>query len=127
MDSNFRSLTAEDRAISRRRSALQGSRPLVTGTEVSGPLSSEASGASCVVNVTFTPTSTGNKTGTLAIRTNGSPTTFNVALTGTGTSPTPVLALSPTRATLTCSTPYGGPVYTSIAASNTGTATVTLP
>ena len=49
MDSNFRSLTAEDRAISRRRSALQGSRPVVTGTEVGGPLSSEASGASCVI------------------------------------------------------------------------------
>ena len=34
MDSTFRPLTAEDRAISRRRAALQGSRPLVTGTEM---------------------------------------------------------------------------------------------
>ena len=83
-------------------------------------------GLSCTINVTFTPSTTGNKTGTLAIRTNGSPTTSNVSLTGTATTPTPVLALSPTRATLTCSTPYGGPVYSSIAAANTGTATVTL-
>ena len=85
-----------------------------------------APSSSCVINVTFTPSTTGAKTGTLAIRTNGSPATFNVSLTGTGTTPTPVLALSPTRATLTCSTPYGGPVFTSIAATNTGTAPVTL-
>jgi len=85
-----------------------------------------ASSSSCIINVTFTPSTVGAKTGTLAIRTNGSPATFNVSLTGTGTTPTPVLALSPTRATLTCSTPYGGPVFTSIAAANTGTAPVTL-
>ena len=85
-----------------------------------------APSSSCIISVTFTPTTTGAKTGTLAIRTNGSPATFNVSLTGTGTTPTPVLALSPTRATLTCSTPYGGPVFTSIAATNTGTAPVTL-
>jgi hypothetical protein len=85
-----------------------------------------APSASCIINVTFTPTTTGAKTGTLAIRTNGSPATRNVSLTGTGTTPTPVLALAPTRATLTCSTPYGGPVFTSIAAANTGTALVTL-
>jgi len=57
MDSTFRPLTAEDRAISRRRAALQGSRPLVTGTEMGASrggglgssLTSDASGASCVV------------------------------------------------------------------------------
>ena len=85
-----------------------------------------APNSSCIINVTFTPSTVGAKTGTLAIRTNGLPATSNVSLTGTGTSPTPVLALSPTRATLTCSTPYGGPVFTSIAATNTGTAPVTL-
>jgi hypothetical protein len=85
-----------------------------------------APSSSCIINVTFTPTTTGAKTGTLAIQTNGSPATRNVSLTGTGTTPTPLLALSPTRATLTCSTPYGGPVFTSIAAANTGTAPVTL-
>ena len=57
MDPTFRPLTAEDRAISRRRTALQGSRPLVTGTEMGASrggglgssLTSDASGASCVV------------------------------------------------------------------------------
>jgi hypothetical protein len=83
-------------------------------------------GLSCTLAVTFTPTSTGSKTGTLRIYTNVSTTGFAVSLTGTGTTPTPVLALAPTRATLTCSTPYGGPVFTSIAAANTGTAPVTL-
>ena len=57
MDPTFRPLTAEDRAISRRRAALQGSRPLVTGTEMGASrggglgssLGSDASGASCVI------------------------------------------------------------------------------
>ena len=45
-----------------------------------------AAGASCTVNVTFTPTATGARTGTLSIASNapGSPAT--VALTGTGVS-----------------------------------------
>ncbi|MEZ0108294.1 hypothetical protein ABH920_002292 [Catenulispora sp. EB89] len=45
-----------------------------------------AAGASCTVNVTFTPTATGSRTGTLSIASNapGSPAT--VALTGTGVS-----------------------------------------
>ena len=48
--------------------------------------SSLAAGASCTVNVTFTPTATGARTGTLSIASNapGSPAT--VALTGTGAS-----------------------------------------
>ncbi|MFM7065813.1 MAG: choice-of-anchor D domain-containing protein [Gammaproteobacteria bacterium] len=85
-----------------------------------------AQGQSCVVGVTFTPTTTGSKTGTLRIYTNVSTTGFAVSLTGTATTPTPVLTLSPTRATLTCSTPYGGPVFFPITASNTGTANVVL-
>ena len=121
----------------------QGVLTFTGGAVPTGPLATQTAGAgfavstttcgaslapssSCVINVTFTPSTTGAKTGTLAIRTNGSPATFNVSLTGTGTTPTPLLALSPTRATLTCSTPYGGPVFTSIAATNTGTAPVTL-
>jgi len=84
-------------------------------------------GATCQIGVSFSPTSGGNKTGTLNIITsNASPLIYSVALTGSGVVPTPVLALTPTRATLTCSTPYTGPVTTGIAASNTGTASLTL-
>lgn len=83
-------------------------------------------GLSCTINVTFTPTTTGAKTGTLAIRSNGSPATLNVALSGTSVTPTPVLTLTPSTTTLTCSNPYGGPVFASIGAANTGTANVVL-
>ena len=58
-----------------------------------------AAGASCTVNVTFTPTAAGTRTGTLSIASNapGSPAT--VALTGTGVSATTDLALNqPTSA-----------------------------
>jgi hypothetical protein len=56
--------------------------------------SSLAAGASCTVNVTFTPTATGSRTGTLSIASNapGSPAT--VALTGTGVSSSTNLALN---------------------------------
>lgn len=81
----------------------------------------------CFINVTFRPTTAGAKTGNLRITTtNASPLTYNVSLTGTGTTPTPVLTLSPTRLTLTCATPYGGPVTLPVTASNTGTAPLTL-
>ena len=83
-------------------------------------------GLTCTINVTFKPTTTGAKTGTLAIRTNGSPATVNVSISGTGVTPTPVLTLTPSATTLTCSNPYGGPVFASIAAANTGTANVVL-
>jgi hypothetical protein len=58
-----------------------------------------AAGSSCTVNVTFTPTATGARTGTLSIASNapGSPAT--VALTGTGVSTNTDLALNqPTSA-----------------------------
>jgi hypothetical protein len=45
-----------------------------------------AAGASCTVNVTFTPTTAGARTGTLAIASNAPNSPASVALTGTGTS-----------------------------------------
>ncbi|HEV2426019.1 MAG TPA: FG-GAP-like repeat-containing protein, partial [Terriglobia bacterium] len=53
-----------------------------------------ASGASCAINVTFTPTQTGTRTGTITIMDNapGSPQVVN--LTGTGV-PTPGITLLP--------------------------------
>jgi hypothetical protein len=48
--------------------------------------SSLAVGASCPLTVTFTPTATGPRTGTLAITTNASGSPHNVSLSGTGTS-----------------------------------------
>jgi parallel beta-helix repeat protein len=55
--------------------------------------SSIAGGASCTVNVTFTPTTTGPRTGTLTAAAGG--TTATVSLSGTGTAPGPNLSASP--------------------------------
>jgi hypothetical protein len=49
MQPNARSFSSEDRAVTRRRAALAGSRPQITGTEISTPRSGELSGASCVI------------------------------------------------------------------------------
>jgi hypothetical protein len=52
-----------------------------------------AAGASCTVNVTFTPTATGNRTGTLTVASNDPGSPLTVALSGTGGSaPTTNLA-----------------------------------
>lgn len=52
-------------------------------------------GASCPINVTFTPTTTGTRTGTLSIASNASGSPHAVSLTGTGaTASSPVLQFS---------------------------------
>jgi len=60
---------------------------------------SVAAGASCAINVTFSPIATGTRTGTLNITDNStspsSPQT--VALTGTGIPPAPIVSLSATN------------------------------
>jgi hypothetical protein len=55
--------------------------------------SSLAAGASCTVNVTFTPTAASSRTGTLTISSNATNTPSTVSLTGTGQSSTTNLAL----------------------------------
>jgi trimeric autotransporter adhesin len=61
--------------------------------------SSLASGASCTINVTFTPSATGNVAGTVSVVDNGPGSPQTVALTGTGVAPPP-----------TC-TPQGGACF----------------
>jgi hypothetical protein len=52
-----------------------------------------AANGSCTVSVTFSPTATGARTGSLTVNAGG--VTNTVSLTGTGTAPGPVLAASP--------------------------------
>jgi hypothetical protein len=52
--------------------------------------SSLSAGASCTANVSFQPTASGTRTGTLTINSNATNSPTTVALTGTGTSTTPV-------------------------------------
>jgi hypothetical protein len=62
-----------------------------------------ANGASCTINVVFTPTAVGSATGTAAITTNGGFTVANspVALSGTGVTPGTLSFTSATNGTLT--------------------------
>ncbi|MCL2555360.1 MAG: choice-of-anchor D domain-containing protein, partial [Actinomycetia bacterium] len=55
--------------------------------------SSIPANGSCAVSVTFKPTATGSRTGTLTVTAGG--TTSTVALSGTGTAPGPVLNATP--------------------------------
>ena len=68
----------------------------VSGTSVTGDYaqtntcgSSIAAGASCTVSVTFHPTATGTRTGSLTVSSNASNPTLSVALSGTGAGTTP--------------------------------------
>ena len=61
--------------------------------------SSIAAGASCTVNVTFTPTATGTRTGAVTITSNATNSPTTISLTGTGTTSNANLALNqPTSA-----------------------------
>src|SRR5260370_6590094 len=53
-----------------------------------------AAGANCKISVTFTPTATGARAGTLTITDNATPPTQTVGLTGTGTNPPPDFGLT---------------------------------
>ena len=53
--------------------------------------SSLAGGANCTINVTFTPTAMGSRTGTLSVNDNATPSPQTVSLSGSGT----IVSLSP--------------------------------
>jgi hypothetical protein len=85
---------------------------------------SVAIGASCGINVTFTPTGPNTRTGTLTITDNATTSPQSVALTGTGTGP--VVSLSP--ASLSFGSQLLGTTSgaQSVTVSNTGNMALTL-
>src|SRR5206468_65226 len=81
-----------------------GTAPLhITGVSVSGDFAETndcgkgvAAGSTCALNVTFTPTASGTRTGTLTINDNAGGSPQTVSLVGTATSSGgPVVSLSP--------------------------------
>jgi hypothetical protein len=77
-----------------------GDAPMSPGVSISGDFSetdncsgSIPAGQKCDINVVFTPTATGNRTGTLAITFGGTIPSQSVALSGVGTAP--AVSLSP--------------------------------
>jgi hypothetical protein len=71
-----------------------------------GNCATVAPGASCAINVTFQPTGSGLRTGTLTINSNSVDGVFTLALTGTGVAPVPTIsAVAPASITA------GGPSF----------------
>jgi hypothetical protein len=89
--------------------------------------SSLAAGANCVVTVTFHPTATGTRTGTLSIIGNATNSPRNVALTGVGVG-APVATLSASPGGLTFApTPVGSAsTVQAVTVTNTGGASATV-
>lgn len=81
------------------------------------------SGASCRVNLTFRPTSTGAKAANLTLAHNAAAGTTLVPLSGTASpAPAPSISVTPAAITFPSTTAGGSSAVFSVTASNTGTA-----
>jgi hypothetical protein len=83
-----------------------------------------AAGASCSINVTFTPTAVGTRSGSVAVTDNASGSPQSVSLTGTGTAP--MATLSPASITFVSQVIGTTSPTQSATLSNTGTAPLTI-
>ncbi|MDX6229953.1 MAG: hypothetical protein QOI76_3343 [Frankiales bacterium] len=106
----------------------------VSGVSVTGDFaqtntcgSSLAAGASCSVSVTFHPTASGPRTGTLTVTSNATNSPTNVALSGTGaTTGTATLSTSPSSLTFASTAVGSASAAQSVTVSNTGTAAASV-
>ncbi|MCU1675526.1 MAG: coagulation factor 5/8 type domain protein [Frankiales bacterium] len=86
-----------------------------------------AASASCTVNVTFRPTASGTRTGTLTVNSNATNPALTVALSGTGaTSGSATLAASPTSLTFASQAVNTSSATQTVTISNTGTVSATV-
>ncbi|MGA2099544.1 MAG: choice-of-anchor D domain-containing protein [Candidatus Sulfotelmatobacter sp.] len=83
-----------------------------------------ASGASCTINVSFTPTASGTIAGTITLTDSGSGAVQTVPLTGTGASATVVL--SPASVTFANQSVGSSSAASTVTLTNTGTAALTI-
>jgi hypothetical protein len=83
-----------------------------------------AANSSCTVNVTFSPTATGSRTGTLTVNAGG--VTNTVSLSGTGTAPGPVLNVNPASLTFAKTVVGSADPPQSVTISNSGTTSATV-
>jgi len=89
--------------------------------------SSIAAGANCTINVTFKPTSSGTRTGTLSVSDNTSASPQSVSLTGTGiVAPAPVASVSPSSLVFASTTVGSTSAAQSVTLTNTGNASLTI-
>jgi hypothetical protein len=101
----------------------------VTPTTCTSPLPD--SGPPCSLNVTFTPTAAGERTGSLTITSSGVTAAENtpivIALGGTGVPPEPAVALAPaTSLTFPSQTVATHSIVSDVVVTNTGTGSLTI-
>jgi hypothetical protein len=84
-----------------------------------------AAAAGCTMQITFSPTATGSRTGTLTASASNSSSPASVALSGTG-SPPPSLVLTPTSLVFTATAVAGTSAAQNLTVANTGSASVNL-
>jgi hypothetical protein len=85
-----------------------------------------AAGSNCTINVTFTPTVTGTRTGAITITDNAAGSPQNINLTGTGVAAAPVVSLSPASLTFANQQISTTSAAQSVTLSNTGNATLNI-
>ena len=85
-----------------------------------------AASANCSINVTFTPTAGGTRTGTLTVTDNAAGSPQTASLTGTGVAVGPSAALSPTSLTFAQQTVGTTSAAQAITLSNGGTAALSI-
>jgi len=81
---------------------------------------------SCTIDITFTPTATGNRYGAMTINDNAENSPQKVLLSGNG-SPAPFVSLSPTTLTFPSQSVNTTSTTQTVVLSNTGTATLNIP
>ncbi|MFC0432127.1 choice-of-anchor D domain-containing protein [Kutzneria buriramensis] len=86
--------------------------------------SSIPANGSCTVGVTFKPTATGSRTGTLTVNAGG--VTNTVGLSGTGTAPGPVLGSNPASLSFAGTVVGSTATAQTVTVTNTGTTTATV-
>ena len=84
-----------------------------------------APAASCTINVTFTPTSTGTRTGSVSINDNAAGSPQSIALTGNGVPGQPAVGLNPTSLSFP-TTLLRNTSTQSVTLNNTGTAALSI-
>jgi phospholipase C len=83
-------------------------------------------GASCTLTVSFTPTSTGNITGKVTVTDNATGSPQTAALTGTGISGNPAVALSPTSLTFATQLLHTSSSPQNVTLTNSGSGTLNI-
>jgi len=86
-----------------------------------------APGASCTIDVTFTPAALGTATSTLSVASDAAGSPHSVSLSGTGTAPpAPVASLTPTSLTYAARTVGSTSAAQTVTLANTGTASLAI-